>query len=163
TATPPLPRGWATSMPGASASRRILARRRCGTARRPRPAAWRLRPSWRRPMRAVEAWPRTIPRRLPGTGAPPAAAMSNRPIASADWYGKAAAAGSATAATALGDLYAAGRGVAQSDGRAALWYRRGALAGEPWASTNLAELYLKGRGVPRDAAVAIFWYRRAAL
>jgi uncharacterized protein len=58
----------------------------------------------------------------------------------------------AAAMTLLGELYAAGLGVAQDWSKAAEWYRLAAGRGDPNAAFALAMLKLDGKGLPRDAA-----------
>jgi TPR repeat protein len=77
-------------------------------------------------------------------------------------FERAAAAGDAAAESYLGFMHYLGRGMEQSDARAALHFRRAAQAGDAKAQLNLARLHEAGRGVERDPALAAGWYRRAA-
>jgi len=61
----------------------------------------------------------------------------------------------------LGNLYAAGRGVAQSDTTAASWYHRAAARGVPDAQVAYADALMAGRGVPEDYLQAYIWYSLA--
>jgi len=88
-----------------------------------------------------------------GTGAAPAEAAA--------WYRRAAEAGHVLGARALGDAYAAGRGVEPDATRAVVWWRRAAEAGDAAAQRRLGEAYAAGRGVGRDPARAAEWLRRA--
>ncbi len=65
--------------------------------------------------------------------------------------------GNANAQFRLGTLYAAGRGVAQSDDTAVMWYQRAAEQGEPDAQASLADAYASGRGVPANNYLAYVW------
>ncbi|MGA2252876.1 tetratricopeptide repeat protein [Terracidiphilus sp.] len=73
-----------------------------------------------------------------------------------------AAAGDAAAQVAVGEDYAAGKGVAQDLKQAADWYRKAAEAGNAAGQVHLAELYRDGRGVDRDKVQAAQWYGKAA-
>ncbi len=77
-------------------------------------------------------------------------------------FERAAAAGDAVADSYLGFMHYLGRGLEQSDARAALHFGRAAQAGDAKAQLNLARLHEVGRGVERDPAMAAQWYRRAA-
>ena len=66
------------------------------------------------------------------------------------------------AAHNLGNAYAAGRGVPQSDSMAIFWWRRPAAAGDAVPQFRLGQMYEQGRGVARDLRQAVDWYRRAA-
>jgi len=79
-----------------------------------------------------------------------------------EWMRKAAEQGYAKAETALGMLYARGRGVPQSPELALHWLTKAAELGEPLAQNELATVYAKGLGVPRDLQKAIYWYGKAA-
>ena len=78
------------------------------------------------------------------------------------WLCRAADAGSAEAANALGIDYALGRGVARDQRQAAAWYGRAAAAGSAGGAYNLGIVYRDGAGVARDAAVARHWFAVAA-
>lgn len=70
--------------------------------------------------------------------------------------------GDREAQRALGDLYAAGRGVPQDFKLAAEWYRKAAEQGSPAAQNGLGELFEAGQGVPHSYVEAEAWYRKAA-
>lgn len=74
----------------------------------------------------------------------------------------AAQAGNAAAEYTLGDAYARGDGVAQSDTRAVTWIRKAAAQGLTIAQYRLATFYEKGRGVDQDNARALQLYEQAA-
>ena len=87
----------------------------------------------------------------------------------AQWYIRAADAGSVDAAAWLADAYQNGRGLpvdadkaTEWARRAAEWYIRAADAGSIDAAAWLADAYQDGRGVPVDADKATEWARRAA-
>jgi TPR repeat protein len=77
-------------------------------------------------------------------------------------YRQAAERGSAKAQVALGDLYAAGRGVARDDLSAVSWYRKAAMQGESDGQFRLGEMYAAGRGVAQNNFQAYVWFSRAA-
>ena len=64
----------------------------------------------------------------------------------ANWYRRAAEAGSTAAARALGSLYLTGAGVAQDNEESARWLRVSAEAGDPASQVDLANLVLEGAG-----------------
>jgi hypothetical protein len=70
--------------------------------------------------------------------------------------------GNAKAQVALGEMYAFGEGVRESDEQAAIWFRKAADQGDAGAQDHLGDMYLKGIGVPRDYAQAAIWYRKSA-
>jgi uncharacterized protein len=70
--------------------------------------------------------------------------------------------GDARAQTALGFMYATGRGVPQNFERAVDWYRRAADQGDPTAQYLLGLMYDKGQGVPQDWILAHKWLILAA-
>jgi len=63
----------------------------------------------------------------------------------------------------LGEMYYAGRGVAQDYGEAAKWYQRAAEQGIPAAQLDVGVAYALGRGVPKDLRKAYMWLSVAAL
>ncbi|OFA16350.1 hypothetical protein A4U49_07935 [Acidithiobacillus ferrivorans] len=65
----------------------------------------------------------------------------------------------AWAGFALGNLYAAGLGVAKSQTRAFHWYLWSAKAGDRSAQRQVANAYLNGDGVTRNPAQAAYWFR----
>jgi TPR repeat protein len=72
-------------------------------------------------------------------------------------------AGNAVAQVAVGESYAAGRGVARDYRRAAEWYQKAAEKGDVNAELNLAALYRDGgKGFARNMAQAATWYTKAA-
>jgi|SRR5450631_2086872 TPR repeat protein len=72
-------------------------------------------------------------------------------------------AGDAAAQVAVGESYAAGKGVAQNYKAAAEWYQKAADKGDLGGELHLAALYRDGgKGFPRDMAQAAAWYQRAA-
>ena len=70
--------------------------------------------------------------------------------------------GSAGAQAMLGELYARGEGVPQSDARAAMWFHKAARRGFAPAQIRLAELLHAGRGLARDDVAAATWLMLAA-
>jgi len=77
------------------------------------------------------------------------------------WYRRASKR-SIQAVYALGSMYEAGEGAAQSYAAAARYYRRAAYNGSAEAQTRLGNLYLIGAGVALDYSEARRWYLRAA-
>lgn len=73
-----------------------------------------------------------------------------------------AAKGNAEAQSALGFMYATGRGVRKDYRKTAKWYRKAAEQGHAGAQSNLGVMYANGQGVPRDDKEAVSWYRKAA-
>jgi TPR repeat protein len=71
--------------------------------------------------------------------------------------------GDAKAQVALGEMYAFGEGVPESDEQAAIWFRKAADQGDASAQDHLGDMYLKGIGVPPDYAQAVIWYRKSAV
>jgi uncharacterized protein len=72
-------------------------------------------------------------------------------------------AGDAAAQVAVGESYAAGKGVAQDYKAAAAWYQKAADKGDLGGEIHLASLYRDGgKGFPRDMAQAAAWYQKAA-
>ncbi len=63
---------------------------------------------------------------------------------------------------ALGDAYAKGDGVAQSDATAVEWYRKAASRGLASAQSALGAMIMNGRGGLRDLKQAEHWLRAAA-
>lgn len=71
--------------------------------------------------------------------------------------------GDAAAEVAVGECYAAGKGVARNYKLAAEWYQKAADKGDVGGEVHLAALYRDGgKGFPRDMAQAAEWYRKAA-
>jgi hypothetical protein len=74
--------------------------------------------------------------------------------------------GVAAAQCGLGVLYetgdAAGFGVPQDYGQAAIWSHKAAEQGNATAQFELGILYVRGEGVPQDYTQAVAWYRKAA-
>ena len=70
--------------------------------------------------------------------------------------------GDASAQSALGVMYAAGKGVSQDYQEAVKWLRLAAEQGSADAQFNLGALYTLGRGVPQDGQEAVKWLRLAA-
>jgi TPR repeat protein len=79
-----------------------------------------------------------------------------------DSYRKAADTGDASAATALGNMYARGQGVTGDYSEAAGWWRKAADTGYPGAQYNLGMAYMRGRGVQEDRVQAYMWLSLAA-
>lgn len=73
-----------------------------------------------------------------------------------------AAAGDPQAQTALGSLFAYGRGVAKDDDQAVLWFRKAAEQDFAAGQFALGAMYLQGRGVPADVGQAALWIQKAA-
>ena len=78
------------------------------------------------------------------------------------WFRRAAAQGYAPAEFQMGQLYAFGFGVAQSDAEALAWYRKAAVHGDAAAQRAVGDAYQKGRGVAADPTEAARWFQRAA-
>jgi len=79
------------------------------------------------------------------------------------WVRTAAEAGNlAEAQNHLGEMYAAGRGVAMDKTEGARWFRRAAAQNSVAAMANLAQAYKQGLGVPADPAEAHHWQELAA-
>ena len=78
------------------------------------------------------------------------------------WIRRTAEQGHADAQLTLGEMYAAGRGVAQDESAAAWWYRQAAEQGLPEAQYTLGRMYAEGLGVAQDDVEAVTWYREAA-
>jgi TPR repeat protein len=91
-----------------------------------------------------------------GTGGPEDMAEA------ANWFRRAAEQGHVAAQSKLGEMYAAGKGVQQSDRDAVNWYRRAAEQGSADAQFELAAMYSDGTGVLQNHLDAANWYRRAA-
>ncbi len=62
----------------------------------------------------------------------------------------------------LGEMYAEGKGVAQSDSTAMQWFQRAADHGVANAQYDVGASYAAGLGVARNDAEAAKWFRRAA-
>jgi TPR repeat protein len=73
-------------------------------------------------------------------------------------------AGDAASQVAVGEDYAAGKGVARDYKQAVEWYRKAADKGDIAAEMHLATLYRDGGGkyFARDMVQAAEWYRKAA-
>ncbi|HUX28242.1 MAG TPA: tetratricopeptide repeat protein [Terracidiphilus sp.] len=72
-------------------------------------------------------------------------------------------AGDAAAQVAVGESYAAGKGVAQDLKLAAEWYEKAAGKGDVSGDLHLALLYRDGgKGFARDMTQAVVWYRKVA-
>lgn len=73
-------------------------------------------------------------------------------------------AGDAAAEVQVGELYAAGKGVAMDPVQAAAWYRKAADQNNVSGELHLAALYRDGAGKKflRDVEQAATWYRKAA-
>ena len=67
------------------------------------------------------------------------------------WYNRAAEAGHAAAARALGLLFLTGAGVHRDPEEAGRWFRKAAEGGDRQAQADLANLLLSGAGSPEDA------------
>ncbi len=70
--------------------------------------------------------------------------------------------GDVVAETALGKMYADGRGVPQDFALAQRWFRLATAKGNPDAEYDLGLMYANGDGVAQDYAEAARWYRLAA-
>jgi hypothetical protein len=70
---------------------------------------------------------------------------------------KSAAQGDPEAQAKLGELYAKGYEVEQSDATAFQWFMRAAAQGHSRAQLTLAEIWANGRGVPRSDVLAYRW------
>lgn len=84
------------------------------------------------------------------------------PERAAEWYRRAAAAGSADARNNLAMLLVEGRGVERDEAAAVELWRRAADSGHPQAQYNLAMAHYSGLGVERQLEAAAEWFRRAA-
>ena len=70
--------------------------------------------------------------------------------------------GDAYAQTALGKMYADGRGVKEDFDQAKFWFEKAVLQKQPEALYNLGLLYANGDGVDQSWPEAVRWYRLAA-
>jgi hypothetical protein len=70
--------------------------------------------------------------------------------------------GRAEAQYNLGNMFAQGHGVAQSDVEAARWFRKAADQGDADAQKNLGIMFDQGRGVAQSDVEAARWFRKAA-
>ena len=70
--------------------------------------------------------------------------------------------GNAVAQLKLGEMHAAGRGVAHDEAAALQWFRRAAEQGHVEAQYRLGVALLEGRGQDKDAALGLRWLHRAA-
>ena len=70
--------------------------------------------------------------------------------------------GHVSSQTDLGERYAAGHGVVQSDAEAVRWFREAADQGYAPAQAALGDMYASGRGIDQNDKVAVSWYSRAA-
>jgi TPR repeat protein len=77
-------------------------------------------------------------------------------------YRQAAQAGLAEAQFALGQAYAAGKGVDQNYLLAVRWLSEAAQQGLATAQFAIAEMHIEGHGVARDPKQALVWLRKAA-
>jgi TPR repeat protein len=75
------------------------------------------------------------------------------------WLRRAAMAGEAHAAAAIGDLYASDDTANYAE--ASIWYTRAAERGHAGSARALGRLYRDGKGVRQDPAVAAHWLRLA--
>jgi len=92
-----------------------------------------------------------------------AEALDRRDFArAAELWRAEAAAGSAEAKFALGQLNDLGLGTPRDEAKALRWYLEAAEAGLPEAQFNVAVMMDAGTGVPRDLAAAAVWYAHAA-
>ena len=66
------------------------------------------------------------------------------------------------AQSALGIMYANGKGVAENDAEAVKWYRLAAGQGNARAQTLLGDKYANGEGAPARKIDAYFWWNLAA-
>jgi TPR repeat protein len=82
-------------------------------------------------------------------------------FAAETWLRKAAMAGEAEAAAAVGDLYAKPGDVPPNYAEAAIWYGRAAEAGHAASARMLGRFYLYGHGHFPDIPEAVRWLRRA--
>jgi TPR repeat protein len=93
-----------------------------------------------------------------GPGQAPAQAAGIEPALLAK-----AKAGDAAAQVSVGEIYAAGTGVAQDCKAAADWYKKAADKGDIAGEIHLATLYRDGcKGFPRDMTQAASWFTKAA-
>ena len=70
--------------------------------------------------------------------------------------------GDAVAQLKLGEMHAAGRGVARNDPEAVKWFTRSAEQGELQAQYRLGLAILEGRGREKNPELGLRWLRRAA-
>jgi hypothetical protein len=70
--------------------------------------------------------------------------------------------GNPTAQSALGFMYAFGRGVAPDAKAGVKWYRRAAEQGNAEAQCSLGVMLNRGHGTARDAEEGVYWFRRSA-
>jgi TPR repeat protein len=79
------------------------------------------------------------------------------PSETASAYYRAAVQGSADAQARLGELFALGNGVEQSDAASIQWFMRAAEQGHAASQLKLAEIWSSGLGVARNDALAYRW------
>ena len=103
----------------------------------------------------------SLPVRADDLGADMAYANGDYATAFREWSA-AAAAGDASAMSAMGTLYDTGNGVPQNFATALAWYIRAAEAGSVRAMFNVGAMFDNGRGTPVDRREAVRWYTRAA-
>ncbi len=70
--------------------------------------------------------------------------------------------GDAYAQTAVGKMYADGRGVNEDFDQARFWFEKAVLQKQPEALYNLGLMYANGDGVDQSWTEAVRWYRLAA-
>ncbi len=88
--------------------------------------------------------------------------LEQDPRAAADWIARAARAGNTQAETLLGDLYAAGEGVAVDQDRALTWWRQAARAGNVRAASELGQALMARAGSDAERDAARRWLESAA-
>ena len=88
--------------------------------------------------------------------------VARDPMASAEWYHRAAGAGLAVAQYRLASLYERGVGVAVDHDKALIWYRQAAGQGHIGAMHNLAVLLSQADADSDAAAKSFAWFEKAA-
>ena len=82
--------------------------------------------------------------------------------AAVTWFRRSAERGFAKGQSALGWMYARGRGVVQDNADAIYWLRRAAEQGDAFGQRLLGLHYVIGQGVPQDSSLAHQWLNLAA-
>jgi membrane associated rhomboid family serine protease len=88
--------------------------------------------------------------------------VAKDPVKAAEYYTRAAAAGSPEAMNNLGIHYEDGAGVQRDYGKAMQLFRRAADRGLPSAMENISGMYADGLGVAADDTQAAAWHAKAA-
>ena len=90
------------------------------------------------------------------------AAQKGKDFLATSFFGRATALGDGGAATRIGNFFATGRSVPQSQANAGKWYLRAIELGDVSAMVSLGEMCLHGNGTERDPEKALALFRRCA-